>query len=200
MLIAHPRAEVTTLAEVRVDVEPLLLDVNRRATQHPNTERALRACILVDGEVVGWGWFCLRQQIPKELLSDNKIAYDRTPFAVVWASEEWPGGVVGQVVDLGEPNSIPTLDFSCVADRSQWSTWGDAICELSFYEPNDTWVSYDEFIIYQNDDVIDDWTAFSHTFTVPPTAGKVDMQFSQACFLSGRGDMGQVHLTIPEFF
>ncbi len=128
------------------------------------------------GDFTGWYTSANPDSVWVEINTDMPNSYDNTPYGTVWCSEATPGGVAGQIIDLGEPNSIPTLDFTCVANRSEWASWGDAIVEMDFYEPDDTWVSYDEFIMFQNDDPVGDWTAYSHTFTVPPKAGKVDMR------------------------
>lgn len=126
------------------------------------------------------GWYIVADETGcwVQINTNLAVSYDGTIFAAVWCLDEAsPGGVAGQVVDLGEPNSMPTLTFSCVANRSEWQQeWGDAIVEMDFYEPNDVWVGYEEFIMFQDDDVVVGWTPYSHIFTVPPKAGKVDMR------------------------
>jgi hypothetical protein len=129
------------------------------------------------GDFTGWYVVANETSCWVEINDYNlSVSYDGTVFVAVWCEEESPGGVAGQVIDIGEPNSMPTLTFNCVANRSEWNTWGDAIVEMDYYEPNDTWLGYEEYIMFQNDDVIDDWTPFNHTFTVHPKAGKVDFR------------------------
>ncbi len=91
------------------------------------------------------GWYTYVENTENcwvQMETDYRPSYDRTPFAAVWCLyEAGPGGVAGQVIDLGAPGSIPSLDFSCVANRSEWEAWGDAIGEMYYYEPNDSWLS-----------------------------------------------------------
>ena len=128
------------------------------------------------GDFTGWYTDANPDSCWVEINTDSKASYDRTPFGTVWCDEASPGGVAGQIIDLGEPNSMPTLNFSCVANRSEWQDYGDAIVEMDYYEPNDVWVGYEEFIMFQDSDPVDDWTAYSHTFAVHPKAGKVDFR------------------------
>ncbi|MCE5184616.1 MAG: LamG domain-containing protein [Planctomycetaceae bacterium] len=124
----------------------------------------------------GSAWFTMQ----------STFSPDGSPTATMYLGEAAPGVVLGQDVTFPfEPNTVPTLNFSCLVN-TQWSIWGDAIVEMTFSEPNDTYVSYDQFIVCENNQGIPTtWTAYTHSFAVPAKAGKVRLVLRGSDWIKG---------------
>ena len=126
------------------------------------------------------GWYvdiqnptrCWAQMMP---VADDPTTFDNTPCARLISNEDWPGAVIGQVVTF-EPNSMPTLDFRCVV-TTQWTTWGSATASIDYLLPDGTYLSSSEFRIYENNvNIPTKWTTYTHTFSVPAVAGRLDFK------------------------
>jgi len=59
--------------EEGVTVEVLFYYTDVKGDDNAISDEELTPVVLVNGEVIGWGWVCLRQQIPKELLPAQEV-------------------------------------------------------------------------------------------------------------------------------
>lgn len=118
----------------------------------------------------------------------SSFSYDGSPCATMYLGEEVPGVELGQTVSF-EPNSISMLQFSCQVNTQWYSTnnWGDAAVEVTYREPNGTYMAYDSFIILENNlyPAPTVWTLYSHAFTVYPGAGQVTLVLRGSDWIKG---------------
>lgn len=151
--------------------------------------------LLVNGNLNSWtegvpdGWYVYADQTGAWFGMETSFTYDGSPCAVMYSSqEEWPGVELGQTVTF-EPNSISVLHFSCVINTRWYSSnnWGDATVEMTYREPNGTYLAYDEFILFADNQypVPTVWTAYNHDFTVPPGAGQVTIVLRGSDWVKG---------------
>ena len=59
--------------EEGVTVEVLYYYTDVKDDDNAISDEELMPIVLVNGDVVGWGWVCLRQQIPAELLQAEEV-------------------------------------------------------------------------------------------------------------------------------
>ena len=59
--------------EEGVTVEVLFYYTDVKGDDNAISDEELLPIVLVNGEVIGWGWVCLRQQIPKDLLPAQEV-------------------------------------------------------------------------------------------------------------------------------
>ncbi|HOL87633.1 MAG TPA: LamG domain-containing protein [Anaerohalosphaeraceae bacterium] len=152
--------------------------------------------LLVNGNLNNWtggvpdGWYVYIANPNQAWFGmETSFTYDGSPCAVMYPSQgEWPGVELGQTVSF-EPNSISVLHFSCVVVTRWYSSnnWGDATVEITYREPNGTYLAYDEFILFANNQypVPTVWTAYNHDFTVPPGAGQATLVLRGSDWLKG---------------
>lgn len=111
-------------------------------------------------------------------IEGDTTTFDKTPCVrLISSREEWPGAVIGQIVTF-EPNSMPTLDFRCVCLYNiLWGNWGSATASIDYYLPDGTFLSFSEFRLFEdNINLPKEWTVYTHSFPVPPEAGRLDFK------------------------
>lgn len=152
--------------------------------------------LLVNGDLNSWtdgvpdGWYVYIEHPDNAWFNmETSFTYDGSPCAVMYPSnEEWPGVELGQTVAF-EPNSISVLHFSCMAVTRWYSSnnWGDATVEITYREPNGTYLAYDEFILFADNQypVPTVWTAYNHDFAVPAGAGQATLVLRGSDWLKG---------------
>lgn len=59
--------------EEGVTIEVLYYYTDVKGDDNAITDEELTPIVLVNGEVIGWGWVCLRQEIPIELLPAQEV-------------------------------------------------------------------------------------------------------------------------------
>lgn len=152
--------------------------------------------LLVNGNLNSWtggvpdGWYVyIADPSQAWFAMETSFTYDGSPCAVMYPSQgEWPGVELGQTVYF-DPSSISVLHFSCMVVTRWYSSnnWGDATVEITYREPNGTFVAYDEFILFADNQypVPTVWTAYHHDFVVPPMAGQAILVLRGSDWLKG---------------
>jgi hypothetical protein len=121
------------------------------------------------------GWDVNKPNLPGvdiQAVVQQGFTYDGTPCLFMRYRTGGIGDEVHQVVHVA---GLPTIRFSCVANK--W-TWGDAAAEIGWYSggvpdpnfPDTNLVSSNTYIIAQNGDETGGWGSFTYDYTVPATA------------------------------
>ena len=121
------------------------------------------------------GWDVNKPNVPGvdiNAVVQTALTYDGTPCLFMRYRTGGIGVEIHQVVPVA---GVPTIRFSCVADK--W-TWGSAAAEIGWYSggvpdpnfPDTNRVSNDTYIIAQQSAETGGWGSFTYDYTVPPTA------------------------------
>jgi len=121
------------------------------------------------------GWDVNKPNVPGvdiNAVVQTALTYDGTPCLFMRYRTGGIGVEIHQVVPVA---GVPTIRFSCVADK--W-TWGSAAAEIGWYSggvpdpnfPDTNRVSSNTYIIAQQNAETGGWGSFTYDYTVPPTA------------------------------